>query len=382
MIDLLRIAVNHQRDAVIITEAERVDTAGRRIVFANAAFTTMFGWSNEEVIGRTPDLTIGALSDRGAIHRIVAAIDTKRPVREEILKYRKDGTTLWVEIDIAPIRDAAGQCTNFVSVMRDITEKKLQNDLLGTQAAELKRAAAQRTQFLGNLSHELRTPLNAIVGNASALLEGVWGAPDLRHHKALHRILGNGQTLVALIEELVDVARIESGRIPVTLQPFAVRELVEDLLVRLQPLAGDLSLSAEGPSTLVMRGDRQKVNQILSNLVSNALKFTPHGSVKVVIAEHGGEISFDVVDTGIGISPENHERVFEEFWQAGAAVSRSHGGAGLGLYIARRLARLLGGDLVLASAPGRGSTFTLRLPCAVAVNRDHPPDGAESSTAR
>jgi PAS domain S-box-containing protein len=372
--DLLRIAVAHQRDAVLITEADRVDPAGRRILFVNPAFTLLTGWSADEAIGRTPDLTVGPLTDRSTMQRIVAAIDAHQPIREEILKYRKDGSTLWVEIDLAPVWDEEHRCRYFVSVMRDITEKKMQSERLAAQAMELERVAQQRSQFLANLAHELRTPLNAIVGNASILAEGIFGPLNEQTAKAVGRIAGNGRTLVALINELLDVARMSAGKMPVTRERFDVTAVVAEVVAELQPMAPDLAVSSRGPVPLFASTDRQKVKQIVSNLVSNAIKFTAQGSVHVEVSEHGDQIATRVIDTGVGIANENHERVFEDFWQVGGAVSRSHGGAGLGLPIARRLATLLGGDLTFVSAVGSGSTFTLRFPreLVLAPAGDHP----------
>jgi PAS domain S-box-containing protein len=370
--DLLRIAVAHQRDAVLITEAERIDPAGRRILFVNPAFTLMTGWSAEEAIGKTPDLTVGELTDRGAMKRIVAAIDARRPIREEIQKYRKDGSTLWVEIDLAPVWDGEGRCRYFVSVMRDITEKKLQAERLAAQALELERVAQQRLQFLANLAHELRTPLNVIVGNASMLSEGMLGSLTDKAMRAVDRIAGNGNTLVSLINELLEVARTSAGKMPVTREQFDVTEVVAEVVAELQPMARDLSVSSRGPVPLVASTDRQKVKQIVSNLVSNAIKFTPQGSVHVEVVDHGAHIATSVIDTGVGIAKENHERVFEDFWQVRSAISRSHGGAGLGLPISRGLATLLGGELTFESAVGAGSTFTLRFPRELVVPaRDH-----------
>jgi PAS domain S-box-containing protein len=368
--DLLEVAIAHQRDALLITEAERVDPVGRRILFVNPAFTRMTGWSSEEAIGKTPDLTVGELTDRDTMRRIVAAIDARRPIREDILKYRKDGTTLWVEIDIAPVFDEGERCQYFVSMMRDITERKLQQELLAAQTAELERTSRQRSQFLANLSHELRTPLNVIVGMSTMLLENVYGPLEDRAAHTVRRIEDNGQSMVALIDEFLDVARIESGRLPVSAKAFAVRELIDEVMGELQPMAANLAYTAAGSATLVVRTDRQKVKQIVTNLVMNALKFTSYGSVHVATAEHGERFTISVVDTGVGIAKESQARVFEQFWQVGAAVSRSHGGAGLGLFIARQLASLLGGGISLESEPGHGSTFTLDLPRELVLSTD------------
>jgi PAS domain S-box-containing protein len=360
--ELLHVAVAHQADAVLITEADRVDPGGRRIVYVNPAFTVLTGFSAGEAIGRTPDLTIGEKSDREAIRKIQVGIESKSGVRQELLKYRKDGSTFWAELDIAPVIEADGRCHFFVCVMRDISDKMRDRELLERQARELEQASAKKSQFLASVSHELRTPLNAIVSYSSVLLEGVYGALTEPQSKAMQRLDSNARHLLALINEVLDLSRIESGYMPVQVARFSLAQVVTELLADLTPIIerSGLDVTSAIPAELPpLESDRQKVKQILLNLVNNAIKFTPEGSVRILVAQSAGTTFITVADSGVGISADQHARVFDPFWQVEGPPT---GGSGLGLAICRRLATLLGGKITLESAPGQGAAFTLHLP--------------------
>ena len=242
-----------------------------------------------------------------------------------------------------------------------------QNELLRRQAFELEQASAAKSQFLANVSHELRTPLNAIIGYTHLMLEGVAGEMNASQHEKLNRVDSNARHLLAIINDLLDIARIESGKLPVQLERVALPDLVDEVMTEVEPLIDGTSLTvtrAIAPAMPELRTDRQKVKQIILNLLSNALKFTPRGSVSIVLGYHPGEeeASVAVTDTGIGISEENQKTIFEAFGQADSSYAKRHGGTGLGLSICCRLAAILGGRITLVSKLGEGSTFTLFLP--------------------
>ncbi len=382
--EMLRIAVAHQRDAILITEARRVP-GGRRILYVNPAFTVMTGYTAEEAVGRTPDLTVGPETDREAIAAIQTAITSARPVRQEILKYRKDGSTLWVEIDIAPVLDRQGEPVYFVSVMRDVSEKRAQADLLERQAEALRQALAAKSLFLANVSHELRTPLNAILGYTTNLEGGIYGELGPEQQRSVGRVVANGQHLLKLIDDLLDLTRLDSGKMPVQISTFDLNELVAEVLGGLEPLVARsaLNVSTDVPrGGLVVASDRHKVKQIVLNLVSNALKYTREGWVRVRLRARRGAAYLVVADSGVGIAPELHQRVFDEFWQVSQTASAGMRGSGLGLAICRRLAATLGGELTLESEPGKGSTFQLRIPLAPAEPRRPRVSGVRQRAVR
>jgi PAS domain S-box-containing protein len=242
-----------------------------------------------------------------------------------------------------------------------------QNELLRRQAIQLEQASALKSQFLANMSHEFRTPLNAILGYTSMLLQGVAGELSPQQRRSLGRVDSSGRHLLALINDILDISRIEAGKMPVHLGEFAIPELIAEVMAEVEPIINRTKLTVTKglpPDLPAIQSDRQKVKQIVLNFLTNALKFTPEGSVKVTarVAEASDDVLIAVTDTGIGIAEEDHAKVFEDFSQADNSPTRAYGGAGLGLAICRRLAAMLGGHITLQSAIGRGSTFTLVLP--------------------
>jgi signal transduction histidine kinase len=242
-----------------------------------------------------------------------------------------------------------------------------QNELLRRQAFQLEQASAAKSQFLANVSHELRTPLNAIIGYTHLMLEGVSGDLMPPQRDKLGRVDSNARHLLSIINDLLDIARIESGKLPIQVEKLVLPDLVDEVMAEVEPLIAGTSLEVTrriAPTMPELRTDRQKVKQIVLNLLSNALKFTPQGSVSIVLDYHAAdeEVSVAVADTGIGISTDNQQTIFEAFGQADSSYAKRHGGTGLGLSICRRLATILGGRITLVSTLGEGSTFTLFLP--------------------
>jgi signal transduction histidine kinase len=242
-----------------------------------------------------------------------------------------------------------------------------QNELLRRQAIELEQASALKTQFLANMSHEFRTPLNAILGYTSMLLKGVAGELSPLQRDNLTRVDSNSRHLLAIINDILDISRIEAGRMPLHLTEFKLPELIAEVVAELEPIIAraKLEVVADVPASLpAMRSDRPKVKQIVLNLLTNALKFTPQGRVKVSprALTEARQIAIAVADTGIGIADSDLAKIFEDFQQADNSSTRQYGGAGLGLAICRRLAGMLEGQITVESRLGVGSTFTLTLP--------------------
>ncbi len=241
------------------------------------------------------------------------------------------------------------------------------NEQLRRQHLALEQASALKTQFLANMSHEFRTPLNAILGYTAMLLQGVSGdlpAPAKRH---LTRVDSNARHLLGIINDILDISRIESGRMPLTLTEFSLEELIAELLAEAEPVIAKsrLVVTAQTAQGLpLVRSDRQKLKQVLLNLVTNALKFTHEGSVTLEAAHdpEGDQMQLRVRDTGIGVAPSDRERIFEDFRQADNSPTREYGGTGLGLAIVRRLTEMLGGQVSLESTLGEGSTFSVAIP--------------------
>ena len=252
-------------------------------------------------------------------------------------------------------------------VQEATAELAQQNELLRRQHIELEQASALKSQFLANISHEFRTPLNAILGYTHMLLHGVTGAVTDPQRKSLTRIDSNSRHLLALINDILDITRIEAGRMPLNVSTFKVADLVHEVMSELEPIIrrSNLTVTARIKTSLPqLKTDRQKVKQIVLNLLSNALKFTTTGSVTMgaSLDAKGRTLAIAVRDTGVGIPAESQGKIFEDFRQLDNSPTRGYGGTGLGLSICRRLAQMLGGSIELASIVGEGSTFTLRLP--------------------
>jgi PAS domain S-box-containing protein len=238
-------------------------------------------------------------------------------------------------------------------------------------------ASRAKSDFLAVMSHELRTPLNAITGYAELLLMGIPTAIPPQAHGHVQRIRTASRHLLDIVEEILTFSRVEAGREGVVRGPVDAVALVRDTVVLVEPMAREKGLDfvMNVPTHAVaMETDAGKVRQILLNLLSNAVKFTEQGHVDITLSERDGTVAFIVEDTGIGISPENAERIFEPFWQVQQSATRQAGGTGLGLSVARRLSRLLGGDITLETKPGIGSRFTVTLPLrAPAMDVVRPP---------
>jgi PAS domain S-box-containing protein len=242
-----------------------------------------------------------------------------------------------------------------------------QNELLRRQAIELEQASRLKSQFLANMSHEFRTPLNAILGYTHMLLQGVSGDLQPAVRRQLTRIDSNGRHLLTIINEILDITRIEAGKMPLQVSEFDLNTLIPEVMTELDPVIARSKLLVThslNPTLPLVRTDRQKVKQVIVNLLSNALKFTHQGGIEISLGSDTVESLawIKVRDTGIGIAPEHQERVFEDFRQVDDSPSRQYGGTGLGLAICRRLATMLGGRITLESTLGAGSVFTLFFP--------------------
>jgi signal transduction histidine kinase len=252
------------------------------------------------------------------------------------------------------------------------------------RTAELETANQAKSQFLANMSHELRTPLNAIIGFSALLAEGVPGALTAKQRRHVGHIQTSGQHLLAVINDILDLSKVEAGKLALRLQPVEVGEVVRDSLTLVQgeATARGLRLASTVPTGLrPALADPVRLKQILSNLLSNAVKFTPDGgAITIGAREENSGLAVWVQDTGVGIAPEDQERIFREFEQADNSLGRQHQGAGLGLALTRKLVELHGGRIRVESAPGQGSTFTLTLPAAEAGDGG-PPRETDASQA-
>jgi len=345
-------------DSVVDYAIVMLDARGR-VASWNAGAQRIYGYAAGEIVG-------APLAPQHELD--VAARDGH--FEEENWRMRKDGSAFWAHVVVTAVRDPGGELLGYAKVVRDLTERKRTEQALVGAKVAAEKANEAKSQFLANMSHELRTPLNSLLILAKLLADNAAGNLDAKQVRFAQTIYGSGNDLLALINDLLDLAKIESGAVT-ALQMGAVRfeEIRADLERTFRPAAQQKSLEfsielAPGlPAT--MRTDGTRLKQVLKNLIANALKFTQRGSVRLRVAPlEARSVAFAVADTGIGIPREKQALVFEPFQQADGGTARQYGGTGLGLTISRELARLLGGELRLESEPGRGSTFTLTLPLA------------------
>jgi signal transduction histidine kinase len=233
---------------------------------------------------------------------------------------------------------------------------------------ELEAASRHKSQFLANMSHELRTPLNAVLGYAELIQDGIYGDVPQKMSGVLERIQQNGRHLLGLINAVLDLSKIEAGQLTLSLGDYSMRELALGVISATEALAAEKSLALEidvAADLPVGRGDERRITQVLLNLVGNAIKFTDAGSVGIRAHIEDGSFLVAVSDTGVGIAPDDRERIFEEFQQVDSSSTRRKGGTGLGLAIAKRIVELHGGRIWVESTPGRGTTFYFTLPLRV-----------------
>lgn len=362
--------MNDRAENLFTMRPEADDLAQRRVRSNGAHFTSfvsnvLFMGSEERYTGgiglvdpvtgeHMPVEAIAGqiVSDQGELTAIVTILhDQRQAIERERLYEQLKGLTEDLER----------------RVQQATAELAQQNELLRRQALELEQASALKTQFLANMSHEFRTPLNAILGYTQMLHQGVSGPLTAGQRRHVARVDSNSQHLLALVNDILDITRIEAGRMPLRIERIHLAEVVNEVRSELEPIIARsrLAFTTDIPANVpAISTDRQKVKQIVLNFLSNALKFTPKGSVRITVRSRKPErmVAIAVTDTGIGIRPEDQEKVFEDFRQLDTSPTRSHFGTGLGLSICRRLAGMLDGRLTLQSKVGQGSTFTLLLP--------------------
>jgi PAS domain S-box-containing protein len=341
-------------------------TRNQRFVLANPRFEQMFGWSRGEIDGKPGAIVWCDDEDYAHIGRIAGPVLARgEPVDFERLMRRKDGTLFACHLRgraIDSVNPAAG---GTIWITEDVTERRAAEAAIATAKEAAEAASRAKSMFLANTSHEIRTPLNGVLGLARLALEP--GVEPHRLRDYLTRIHDSAQTLSAIINDILDLSKIEAGKLAIERTDFDLRALVDAVyagyrdLARGKDLAFELAVAGDVPRHV--RGDPTRVRQILANFVSNAIKFTDRGRVAIDVRRRPDDrLRFTITDSGIGIDADTRPRLFAPFTQADASTTRRFGGTGLGLSICRQLAELMGGAVGLDSTTGIGSTFWVELP--------------------
>jgi PAS domain S-box-containing protein len=356
-------------DAII-----EVDQEGR-IVLLNAVTEEIFGYRREELLGQPVERLIPerAHGRHGAHRAAYWANPVTRPMGfgMTLLATRKDGSEFPVEISLSPVKIEGG--FRVTAIIRDVTAKKRAeeaireaNEQLELQNRELDRANRLKSEFLASMSHELRTPLHTIIGFTELLTEELEGPLNEKQKRFLSHVYQDSQHLLELINDILDLSKIEAGQMELHLETFDTRVVIGEAVNAIRPMAESRGVNVENhvPGETVAMADRVRFREILNNLLSNAVKFTPEGgSVRVEsLPVPAGMVSFIVTDTGVGIAPEDQDAVFDKFRQVGATTRGVREGTGLGLAIVKSFIEMQGGTISLESAPGEGSRFTFTLP--------------------
>jgi len=368
---------------LFITDPSRSDEP---IVYVNEAFEQITGYARPQALGRDVRFLSGPETDPEAVEALRRAFRDGTECAVEVRIYRRDGEPFWCALTVSPVRDAGGRVTHFVGVMTDVTGRKRAEAALVEAKEAAEAANRSKSTFLANMSHELRTPLNAIIGYSEMLQEEAEDGGDASTVADLKKIHAAGRHLLGLINDVLDLSKIEAGKMDLYLETFDAAAAVRAVADTVRPLVdkNGNALEVDCPDGLgTIHADLTKFRQALLNLLSNASKFT-HGGVITLSAsrepadpETGGEGAFvvRVRDTGIGMSADQVARLFRPFTQADASTTRRYGGTGLGLTITRRFCQMMGGDVAVESTPGGGSTFTVRLPAVVSPRPAHADDG-------
>ena len=352
-------------DAIIMANASG------RIVRANQQAEALFGYERGELRGQPLEALLPErLREDHVAHRSTyAAQPLTRAMGSgrELFGLRKNGEEFPVEISLNPL--ALEEGTLIMSAIRDISERKKSEWTLHEKNMELARASAAKDRFLASMSHELRTPLNAIIGFTGTMLMKLPGPLNEEQSRQLRTIQSSARHLLSLINDLLDLTKIESGKVELDLAPLQCRPVIDEVLSLLRPQAAHKGLGLEFVSAaeeVALMTDRRAFQQILMNLVNNAIKFTDQGAVvvrlEVATLDQGECVTVSVSDTFKGIAAADQEQLFQAFRQIDAGNTRQFDGTGLGLHLSQKLAGLLRGQIVCESQYGVGSTFTLALP--------------------
>jgi PAS domain S-box-containing protein len=350
-----------------VDECVSICDPGDRLLFVNRAFLRTYGYEEFNLIGESIGIVRSPLNSPEVTGGILPAT-LAGGWKGELWNRKRDGTDFLVMLNTAAVTDGDGNVEATVGVARDITERKRAEAELTRAKDNAESANRAKSEFLAMMSHEIRTPMNGVIGMTGLLLD-THLTPEQRDYAETVR--NSGDALLTVINDILDFSKIEAGKLLIECSSFDLRLVIEEVNGLLEPKAEehDLQLILQYPSSLprYFIGDAGRIRQVVTNLVGNAVKFTPRGSVRVTVEcagrdSRGAQMRIAVHDTGVGIPPQKLDSLFEKFSQVDSSMTRKYGGTGLGLAIAKQLTELMGGTIAVESRLGEGSKFTLTLP--------------------
>ena len=379
---VLERAIDASVSAVAITDATRADMP---VTYVNPAFEQMSGHAREAMMGLNCRMLQGDDRDQPDIQRIREALARGEQVEALLRNYRKNGEMFWNELRIAPVHDETGRLTNFIGLAHDVTERKRAEEELLRAKETAEQANRAKSEFLSSVSHELRTPMNAILGFAQML--DIDQRLDDDQRENVGEILKAGRHLLSLINDVLDLAKVEAGRVELSIEPVNCADVFNECSALIAPLARDrqVTLSPVLSPTLAVFADRVRFKQIALNLLSNAVKYNRDGGwVRISAEQRGDRVRVEVADSGRGIPASRLDDLFQPFNRLGAEHGRVEG-VGIGLVISRRLVEMMAGDMGVETDEGKGSVFWFELPRAefepAALPLDDKPDGLDGAVA-
>ncbi len=347
---------NATSDSVFI-----LDTEGR-IIQSNKVFENMFGVNTEDVIGQYCYKIIHNTSD---FIEDCPFKRMKQTVMREIFEFEDKERRLRFQVTMDPVCNESGKMINALHIMRDVTELKKAEETR-FENIQLVLANKAKSDFLAHMSHELRTPLNSITGFSEILMQKTIGELNEKQEHYIDNVLQSSKHLLALINDILDLSKVEAGKIELVIEKISVPETINDAvtLIKERAMKHNVTVKKDIDPQLEIEADRQRFKQILFNLLSNAVKFSKpdEGTITIIAKKEDGMAKISVSDTGVGIREENVRKLFQEFEQLDKGISRKYGGTGLGLAITKKLVELHGGKIWAESKYGAGSTFTFLLP--------------------
>jgi len=364
-------ALNEAGDAILITDALSRKEGGPHIIFANRTFYETTGFTKEDVLGKTPRILQGKDTNKQALRRISVALATGKPIREELVNYRKDGTLFFVELAITPIVNENGIVTNFVGVQRDITLRKQKEEAI--RAKEVAEEVLNfRSLFFTKMNHELRNPLNGILGTAELLANQTAQSTDTGLYERIILLQQAAKQLNSIIKEMLLINEPENKNNVLNITSVAIRTVIKQVVALFEPIARkaekELTITFQPEVPLMLETDEVKYIQILSNLLSNAIKYATDRLIRIGVSYENDMLRTEVYNDSPPLSASEISKLFQPY----SRLSSQSEGMGLGLVIAKQLTESLGGHIgIIPSEKGNTFFFTIKHQTAVVASDEH-----------